>query len=112
MVLGERSELLGRGLKPNARTNRTEWVDVQGAPADDNRSAGLGEKESGRVQHADGNRPATMEERRQSATAMEAQRQPRLAARREANRQRAAARRQLRREKQAAAVDALQQQVD
>ena len=57
MFLGERSELLGRGLKTNARTNRTECVSVLGAPADDNRPAGLGERESGRVQHADGNRP-------------------------------------------------------
>ena len=32
-------------------------------PADGNRPAGLGERESGRVEHADGNRPATLEER-------------------------------------------------
>ena len=44
--------------------------------------------------------------------AREAQRQQRLAVRREATRQRAAARRQLWREQQAAAADALQQQVD
>ena len=84
MFLEERSELLGRGLKPNARTNGTECVSVEGAPA------GLGERESGRVQHADDNRPATLEERRQSAAATETQQQQRLAARREANRQRAA----------------------
>ena len=30
-------------------------------PADGNRPAGLGERESGRVEHADGNRPATLE---------------------------------------------------
>ena len=46
------------------------------------------------------------------AIAREAQRQQRLAARREATRQRADARRQLRREHQAAAAGALQQQVD
>ena len=64
------------------------------------------------MQHADGNRPATLEERRQSAAATEAQQQQRLAARREANRQRAAGRRQLRCKQQAVAADALQQQVD
>ena len=56
------------------------------------------ERESGRVQHAYVNRPATLEERRQSAAATEAQRQQRLAARRGANRQRAVTRRHLRRE--------------
>ena len=53
----------GRWPTPNARKNRTECVSVQGASAYGNRPAGLGKKERGRVEYADGNWPVTLEKR-------------------------------------------------